>query len=197
MRTLPNDNHLDARDSVAISSERLEEVMSQPVVRMEIETFRSFLSTQRAHVLGILEGLDEEALRQPALPSGWTCLGLVQHLALDVERFWFRAVVAGERTVIAELAEAPDDAWHVSSDVPVEAVFNLYRQEIEFANAIIAATPLDAAPAWWPSELFGDFRLHNLREIILHVMTETACHTGHLDVVRELIDGRLWLVLTE
>jgi len=81
--------------------------------------------------------------------------------------------------------------------VPVEAVFDLYRQQIELANAIITTTPLDAAPAWWPEELFGDWRLDNLREVILHVLTETAVHAGHLDAARELIDGRTWLVLTE
>jgi Protein of unknown function (DUF664) len=27
------------------------------------------------------------------------------------------------------------------------------------------------------------------------VITETACHAGHLDAVRELIDGRTWMVL--
>jgi len=31
---------------------------------------------------------------------------------------------------------------------------------------------------------------------MLHVIVETACHAGHLDAVRELIDGRRWLVLT-
>jgi hypothetical protein len=31
----------------------------------------------------------------------------------------------------------------------------------------------------------------------VHVMTEIACHAGHLDIVRELIDGKQWLVLTE
>jgi Protein of unknown function (DUF664) len=35
-----------------------------------------------------------------------------------------------------------------------------------------------------------------VREVILHVTTETAVHAGHLDAVRELIDGRQWLVLT-
>jgi len=35
-----------------------------------------------------------------------------------------------------------------------------------------------------------------LRKTILHVITETACHAGHLDAVRELIDGRTWLILT-
>jgi hypothetical protein len=35
-----------------------------------------------------------------------------------------------------------------------------------------------------------------VREIMLHVIGETACHVGHLDVVRELIDGRTWMILT-
>ncbi|MGH2559428.1 MAG: DinB family protein [Thermomicrobiales bacterium] len=171
--------------------------MSQPTLSMESTTLLSYLGAQRDHVLGILEGLDEEALRRPVLPSGWTCLGLVRHLALDVERFWFRGIAAGGQTVIDELAEAPDDAWQVGSDVPAAAVFDVYRQEIDLANAIITATPLDTAPGCWPDGLFGDWRPHDLREIILHVMTETACHAGHLDAARELIDGRLWLVLTE
>ena len=65
-----------------------------------------------------LEGVSDAALRRPILPSGWSCLGLVKHLALDVE---------------------------------------------------------------------------NARS---RMITETACHAGHLDAARELIDGRTWLVLT-
>ena len=170
--------------------------MGQPTPGAETATLLRYLNHQREHALGILESLDEHALRRPVLPSGWTCLGMVQHLALDVERFWFRAVVAGERAVIDGLAGAPD-AWQVGPDVPTGTVFDAYRQEIDRANAIISVTPLDTEPAWWPLELFGDYRLHTLREIVLHVMTETACHTGHLDAARELIDGRRWLVLTD
>jgi hypothetical protein len=155
----------------------------------------SYLDGQRNHVLGILEGLSEEDLRRRVLASGWTSLGLVQHLALDVERFWFGAVVAGDQSVIATLDEG-GNAWQVGPDITGEQVFALYRQEIEHANNIITATSIDAAPAWWPT-FFGSFRLHTVREIILHVVTETACHAGHADVVRELIDGRRWMVLTE
>jgi len=31
---------------------------------------------------------------------------------------------------------------------------------------------------------------------MLHVIAETACHAGRLDAVRELTDGRTWLILT-
>src|SRR5262249_12418247 len=132
--------------------------MRQPTPDTETRTLLRYLNAQRDHVLGILEGLDEGALQRPVLPSGWTCLGLVHHLALDVERFWFSAVVAGDQAFIDELAEI-DNAWQVASDVPAAAVLDLYRQEIDRANAIIGATPLDTAPAWWPGDLFGDWRL--------------------------------------
>lgn len=171
--------------------------MPQPTIGTESKMFLSYLDAQREHVLGILTDLDEEALRRPVLPSKWTCLGLVRHLALDVERFWFRGIVAGEQAVVDELTEAPDDAWQVGPDMPAEAVFDLYRQQVDLANTIVTATPLGTAPAWWPAELFGDWRLHDLREVMLHVITETACHAGHLDAARELIDGRRWLVLSE
>jgi hypothetical protein len=155
----------------------------------------AWLDEQRRHAVDILDGLDEAALRRPVLPSGWSCLAMVRHLAA-LERFWFQAIVAGEPAVIAGLAAA-DDEWQVGPDVLVETVFAAYRQEAGLSNTIILGTSLDAPPAWWPDDLFGDWRLHTVREIILHVMTETAGHAGHLDAVRELIDGRQWLVLTE
>jgi uncharacterized damage-inducible protein DinB len=147
-----------------------------------------YLNQQREHVLGILEGLSEEDLRRPVLPTGWSCLGLVQHLTYHVEQFWFRVITSGQTL-------SSPDAWQVSPDQSAAEVFAAYRDEINQANAIIAATALDAPPAYWPAEQFGNWRLDSLRDIILHVITETACHAGHLDAVRELIDGQTWLIL--
>ncbi len=48
----------------------------------ETQVLLQFLDTEREHVLGSLEGLSEDQLRRPVLPSGWNCLGLVKHLAL-------------------------------------------------------------------------------------------------------------------
>jgi hypothetical protein len=36
-------------------------------------------------------------------------------------------------------------------------------------------------------------RPRDVREVILHVITETATHAGHLDAARELLDGRTWM----
>lgn len=162
---------------------------------METETglLLSSLNNQRAHVLGILEGLSEDALRRPVLPSGWNCLGMVQHLTVADERFWFRGIVAGDPACVNTSEEADKAAWHVSLAVSPGAVFDAYRREIERANAIITTTALDAAPALWPDELWPTWKLQDLRAVLLHVIAETACHAGHLDAARELIDGRKWL----
>ena len=60
----------------------------------EYQALLAFLAAQRGAVLSIVTGLDEEAWQRPAVPSGWTPAGLVQHLG-DAERHWFQGVVAG------------------------------------------------------------------------------------------------------
>src|SRR5712692_1340227 len=115
--------------------------MSQPAASPEMNLLRETLNEGRKHVLGILDGLSDEDLRRPVLPSGWTCLGLVNHLALDVERFWFTHVAAGQPE---EPSEPGEDAWKVGPDIPAAAVLDSYRREIERANTVISATDLEA-----------------------------------------------------
>lgn len=157
----------------------------------EIETFIRWLDQQREHAIGILDGLSDDDLRRPIAASGWSCLGLIGHLA-GLERFWFREVISGELEAPSAIPVSIE--WHVPDSIASEAVFASYRQEIALANTIIRATPIEAAPAWWP-DFFGDWRLHNLREVLLHTLTETATHAGHLDAARESIDRRQWFVL--
>ncbi len=163
--------------------------MPHPRPRTEVETLLSYLNGQRDHALGILEGLDADALRRPVLPSGWSCLGMVAHLAA-LERFWFRAVVAGDPAA-ADAPHGDPPEWRV----PASAGFAAYRREAAATDGVVRTASLDAAPAWWPGDLFGDWRLDSVREVVLHALTETANHAGHLDAARGLIDGRLRLLL--
>jgi hypothetical protein len=152
------------------------------------------LSAQRRHVLAQLDGLDDEQLRRPVLPSGWSCLELVRHLTLSDERYWFEVVVAG-----GPLDFWPEDEhgdWSVGPDEPAERVLQDYRDAIAASEAIVAARSLDDPPAapedWW-AEVGMTFP--DLRTVVLHVLVETAVHAGQLDAVRELIDGRQYIVL--
>jgi hypothetical protein len=65
------------------------------------------------------------------------------------------------------------------------AVFDMYRQQVDLTNTIITATPREAAPAWWPTDLVGDWRLDNILEVsstrpVPRPLQNTHCHLGLL-----------------
>ena len=167
-----------------------------PVVSAETEILVHYLDQQRESVLEIVDGLPEAALLRPVFPSSWTCLSLIHHLAVDDERYWFRGVAAGEP--IEFPAYEDTTGWLVGPQVTAEQVFSLYQEEIARANAIIAATPLDALArrrdARWDTSGWPEpEQTVNMRWIILHIIEEPARHAGHLDTARELLDGRTGL----
>ncbi|ONI85141.1 mini-circle protein [Saccharothrix sp. ALI-22-I] len=146
-----------------------------------------FLDAQRGAVLAILEGLDDEALTTAVLPSGWTPLGMVEHLGY-AERHWFQEVLTGH----ADPLPWSDDPEPLTTPRPASEVFTFYRAQCERSNALLAATPLSTPPRGHHPGDFGD-EVTDLRRIVLHMIEETARHAGHLDAVRELIDGKTGL----
>lgn len=156
----------------------------------EFELLKRALDHQRAHILATVDGLDESQLTTSLVPSHWSPAGLVQHLALDVERFWFQVVFAGQSV---QRVGDPERAWDVEPGGGLAAV-DRYREECSLSDQVIAVHAPHDEPVAWP-DFFGTWRLSNLYEILLHVVTETACHAGHMDIVRENIDGTQQTVL--
>ncbi|MFD0206134.1 MULTISPECIES: DinB family protein [Saccharothrix] len=146
-----------------------------------------FLNAQRGAVLAILEGLDEDAVRTAVLPSGWTPLGMVEHLGY-AERHWFQEILRGH----ADPLPWPDDPTLLTTPRGPAEVFAFYREQCERSNAVLATTPLDTRPVGrFPDPLGAETT--DLRRIVLHMIEETARHAGHLDAVRELLDGKTGL----
>lgn len=154
---------------------------------------RSVLAAQRHHAFGIVEGLDADQIDRAMLPSNWTFRSMVAHLALG-DRFWFGAVVGGDPQLVAEL-EADPDGWALDDRLSPDELLEVCRAEAVAAEAVLDRVDADAPPAWWPGDIFGSWRLHSVAEVIMHQVVEIACHAGHLDAARELLDGRQWLVL--
>jgi uncharacterized damage-inducible protein DinB len=151
-----------------------------------------WLDAQRSHVADQVRALPAVARRRSQAPSGWTPRGLLRHLTLDVGRVWFRAVMAGEQV---ELPQGYD-GWTAPESQSDEELLEQYAAECRLATAAVADLPLDAKPAWW-FEDGGDAPFSSFREVLLHVIVETATHAGHLDICRELVDGGQRLVLDE
>ncbi|HEY5009550.1 MAG TPA: DinB family protein [Acidimicrobiales bacterium] len=158
----------------------------------EFELLKQALGQQRAHVLAAVEGLDETQLTTSLVRSDWSPAELVSHLTFHDERFWFRDVFAGQDVA---RDDDPTDAWVVAPG-DGHAIIARYRDECALADEVIAAHGARDEPHHWPEE-FGSWRLSDLYEIMLHVVTETAQHAGHLDIVREMIDGTQYMVIDE
>ena len=149
----------------------------------------AWLESKRRHVRQQVEAMRIEDRRASTLPSGWTPLGLVHHLTHDVERLWFRAAVGGEQVALP----VGYDGWLVPIDLSDDDVLGAYEEECRLATEVIARRPLESPLAWW---LEGEEPPYStMREVLLHVLVETATHAGHLDACRELADGGQRLVL--
>jgi uncharacterized damage-inducible protein DinB len=151
-----------------------------------------WLDAQRTHVVEQVRAMPAEARRRSYVPSGWTPRGVLRHLALDVERVWFRAVMAGERVDLPQ----GYDGWTPPDLQSDEELLEQYVDECRLATAVVDRLDLDAKPAWW-FEGAGEPPYSSLREVLLHVIVETATHAGHVDICRELADGGQRLVLDE
>jgi uncharacterized damage-inducible protein DinB len=131
--------------------------------------------------------LDAEQLaRRSVPPSTMSLLGLLRHLA-NVERNWFRRVMAGE-DVGNRWASADGQAvWEVSPDAEqVSEAWAAWREEVSFAESYV-----DAAPDLEVSGTMRDGNSLQLREVLVHVIEEYARHCGHADLLRECVDGRV------
>jgi hypothetical protein len=147
------------------------------------------LQAQRRHTREALAGLTERQLLTPVPPTTWAPIATLHHLALDVERWWFGAMLAGDEGAWQYFEENPGGAWTVP---PGTDVFALYEAECARSDEIIARSkPADPAVRW--PEFLG--ARQTAAEIVLRVITETATHAGQLDVVRESIDGKTWLIV--
>jgi uncharacterized damage-inducible protein DinB len=151
-----------------------------------VEVHLRYLDYFRAVLVAKLEGLSEAELRSSRLPSGWTPLELLKHLT-HVESRWLEWGFEG-RDVGDPWADQRDGRWHVS---PVESLADLVRaleaQAVRSRNVVQAHALNEVGQ---PGERWDGAPPATLEGVLLHLLQEYARHVGHLDVVRELIDGR-------
>lgn len=141
----------------------------------ESDVLLGFLDYLRASVVGKVEGVAEPTVREPQVPSGTSLLGLLKHL-VHVERATF-------------LGEHVDD-WQATfrpgSQDSVASLVADYRAAVAAANEVIDACDDLAAPIRYAH---SRRRAPSMRWALAHMIEETGRHAGHLDILRELVDG--------
>ncbi len=145
----------------------------------EMTMARAWLTHLRESAIFKLADLDADQLRWQPTPDANSLGAIVVHLGY-AERLWLRVIFAGEAMDLSWRARmfALPDGWSADD------VTRFYRDETAAADAVLdGATSFDL-----PSR--GPMRPTTLRWVVTHLLEETARHVGHMDITRELLDGR-------
>ncbi len=147
-----------------------------------------WLDQQRSLVRWKCEGLkaaDEDRAVLPKSPL-MTMAGLVYHLRW-VEHCWFNVLFLGESFADNPQfrEDLPEDSDMMAGGIPLAKLLDDYEQQCLRSNEIIAAHSFDETGR------HPDFSAAQatLRWMLIHMVEETARHVGHLDAIRELLDG--------
>jgi hypothetical protein len=153
------------------------------------QVLHRYLQAGREALLWKLEGCSEYDARRPLTPTGSNLLGIVKHVA-SVEAGYLGDCFGRpfEQTFpwFAEDAEDNADMWATAEESRADIV-DLYHRVWQHSDATIAVLDLDApgvVPWWAPSK-----RDVNLQQILVHMLAETHRHAGHMDILRESVDG--------
>ena len=150
------------------------------------DVFLGYLDYFRSVVVGKLQGLPDEELRTSRLPSGWTPLELLKHLTY-VELRWL--VWGFEGTPVAQpWGDSRDGRWYVSGEEGLADLVEALQAQAVRSRAVVQAHEL--SDVGQPGERWDGAQPPTLERILFHLLQEYARHAGHLDVVRELIDGK-------
>jgi len=140
-------------------------------------------------------GLNAEAMaRRSIAPSTMSLLGLVRHLA-EMEREAFRVMMSGQ-DVPRLYCSGTDRDGDFDGAVPdprvVAQAWDAWRAEVDFATRFVAEAPSLDITGNDPENRHGSGGgPMSLREVLVGMIEEYARHMGHVDLLRERIDGRI------
>jgi uncharacterized damage-inducible protein DinB len=155
----------------------------------ERSTLLDYLRRYRLTLQIKCDDLDAAQLASRSVPpSTMSLLGLVRHMA-EVERSWFRRVMAGQDAArLYCSADDPDGDFDgaVADVAVVEDAWQRWREEVAFAEQFV-----DDTSDLSTTGTHRDGTVLQLRDILVHMIEEYARHCGHADLLRERIDGRV------
>jgi hypothetical protein len=165
-----------------------------PLAGTEAEHLAGAIDRQRATFRWKADGLDAAGLRATIASSDLTVGGLLKHLA-RVEEEIFTWKLTGEPMGppwdTIEWDGEDDREFGTAADDSPEYLYALWDAAVqrsrERLNHALAAGGLDQlVHTGWP-----DGRRISLRRLLFDLLEEYGRHTGHADLLREAIDGRV------
>ena len=157
------------------------------------------LRTARFFLRHTVEGLTDEQARLTPTASELSLGGLIKHVA-STEAGWVDFVergteampgVEGEIDPDSELAQRWANEFRMLPDETLADVLARYERVAARTDALVGSLPdLGVSHPLPPAPWFAPGATRSARRVFVHIVAETAQHSGHADIIRETIDGQ-------
>lgn len=162
-----------------------------PIAADETTAMLASLDRLRFYIAWKCGGLTADQLEQRLEPSAITLAGMLQHLS-RTESSWFSWVLWGERPRSPwDQQDAPDewtDPWLGGDRDPV-ALLALWQQTCEDSRASVSRALARGGGLDVEASMDWGGQHPNLRRVLHDMIEEYGRHVGHVDLIRESIDG--------
>ncbi|WP_031067455.1 DinB family protein [Streptomyces sp. NRRL WC-3742] len=154
----------------------------------EREELVGSLDRRRMLLLRTVRDLTDEQAARRTTVSELTLGGLIKHCAA-VEARWARFITGG-----AEAMRGGDEDWagqfRMAEGETLAGLLDGYRQVALETDGTLRGLPdFDLAHPLPPAPWFEPGARWSARQVVLHLIAETAQHAGHADIIRESLDG--------
>jgi uncharacterized damage-inducible protein DinB len=152
------------------------------------------LAAHRHFLRYTVQGLTDEQARQRPTASELTLGGLIKHVAHQ-EAGWVRFILEGPSAIATPTDAAGFEKWaaefRLLPDETLAGVLAEYEDIARRTDELVRTLPdLDATHPLPEAPWFRPGAVRSARRVFLHIVAETAQHSGHADILRESIDGQ-------
>ncbi|WP_306319539.1 MULTISPECIES: DinB family protein [unclassified Streptomyces] len=153
------------------------------------------LAKQRHFLTFPTRDLTDDQARQHTTASELCLGGLIKHVT-EVERGWAGFILKGPAAMPDFTAMTEDDwaarerTFQLGPDETLAGVLAAYEETARATDELVATVadldhkwPLPKAPWNEPGAEWS------IRQVLIHIVAETAQHSGHADIIRESLDG--------
>lgn len=149
----------------------------------ERATLEAFLDDYRDILVNKASGLSDADARRNLVPSPTTVGGIVKHLRW-AEYGWFEQFLTGRHDDNHRTQHERSWEFEIQPDESLPTLISEYRAQCETSRRVAARYVLDHTLRHGRLETTV-----SLRWIYVHMIEETARHTGQIDILREQLDG--------
>jgi uncharacterized damage-inducible protein DinB len=146
------------------------------------------LARQRAFLRQTVRDLNDEQAALRTTASALCLGGLIKHVT-QVEKNWTDFIVRGASSMEAD-EEGWDALFRMQESETLAGLLEEYEQVARETEKVVeglpdleVSHPLPEAPWFEPGASW------TARQVLLHMLAETAQHSGHADIIRESLDG--------